>query len=120
MQTVTHQDRAGVVVELVDDRVIATPRHALELIHEVLPPGVDRLVLHRRALPPEFFVLRSGFAGELLQKFVNYHVRVAIVGDFSDVPGESFAALVREANRGRHLFFVPDVEAARRALTGEA
>src|SRR5262245_56432611 len=37
------------------------------------------MVLAETDLGPAFFDLRSGLAGELIQKFVNYRVRVAII-----------------------------------------
>ena len=30
-----------------------------------------------------FFNLRTGLAGEIMQKFVNYHLRLVIIGDLS-------------------------------------
>ena len=64
-------------------------------------------------LDDRFFDLSSGLAGEIMQKFVNYQVRLAIVGDISAHLAASSAlrALVLESNRGRHIWFVPDLEA---------
>ena len=61
-------------------------------------------------LAPEFFVLTSGVAGAVVQKFVNYRVRLAVVGDVSGFVAESTALrdFVREANRGRQTWFVAD------------
>jgi len=39
--------------------------------------------LNKSAICDDFFDLSTGLAGEILQKFVNYHVKIAIVGDFS-------------------------------------
>ena len=54
------------------------------------------------------FDLRSGVAGEIAQKFVNYRLKLAIVGDLIDhlARSEALRAFVRESNRGRQLWFV--------------
>lgn len=40
---------------------------------------------------PEFFRLRSGLAGEITQKFVNYRSKLAVIGDISEKAAESVA-----------------------------
>ncbi|MFF7210564.1 DUF4180 domain-containing protein [Streptomyces sp. NPDC008238] len=64
-------------------------------------------------LDERFFALRSGLAGEVLQKFVNYGVRLVVVGDVSahTAAGTAFRDLVRECNRGDRTWFVDDLEA---------
>ena len=70
---------------------------------DVVAVPVDRL-------PPEFFALRTGVAGEVLQKFVNYRLRLAVVGDIAEHVAASTALrdLVRESNRGVQTWFVAD------------
>ena len=68
-------------------------------------------------LDPAFFDLRSGVAGDIVQKFVNYGLRLAVVGDISESLERSGALrdFVRESNRGRQVWFVADeAELARR------
>lgn len=69
---------------------------------------------------PEFFELRSGLAGEALQKFVNYRVQVAVVGELS-AQLEASSALrdfVHESNAGAHVWFVRDLAELRSRLEG--
>ena len=54
------------------------------------------LILTEADLCPEFFDLRTGLAGEALQKFVNYQARIAIVMASSDSHGERFSELMYE------------------------
>lgn len=58
--------------------------------------GAAGLLLTEQDLAPAFFDLKSGLAGELLQKFVNYRLRVAIVVVDPAVYGERFSELARE------------------------
>ena len=56
--------------------------------------------------------LRTGLAGEVLQKFINYHVKVAIVGDYSQYTSKSLRAFIYESNRGNDIYFLSSVEEA--------
>ena len=58
--------------------------------------GAKGLILTESDLAPEFFDLRSGLAGELFQKFVNYKLRVAIVLPDPEAYGERFGELAYE------------------------
>ena len=64
-------------------------------------------------LGDEFFELRTGRAGAITQKFVNYRMRLAVVGDISEQLSASkpLRDWVRESNQGRSLWFVPDLDA---------
>ncbi|HAT3517636.1 TPA: DUF4180 domain-containing protein [Serratia marcescens] len=59
-------------------------------------------------LDAAFFQLRSGMAGALLQKFINYRLRVALLGDITPRLTQSHALqdFVREANRGEQVWFL--------------
>ncbi len=43
----------------------------------------NNIILKKENIDECFFDLRTGFAGELLQKLVNYNCKLAIIGDFS-------------------------------------
>lgn len=96
------EDADGVIIARTDD--------AMDLIGNAAYSGVSLVVLPVERLSPEFFQLSSGLAGEVLQKFVNYRVRVAIVGDIAGYLAESDALrdFVWESNRGEHVWFASD------------
>jgi hypothetical protein len=58
--------------------------------------GTEGLILTENDLAREFFDLRSGLAGELFQKFINYKIRVAIVVPDPEAYGERFGELAYE------------------------
>jgi hypothetical protein len=64
-------------------------------------------------LDPGFLDLRSGIAGEVMQKFVTYHLRLALIGDMSAPLAQSRAwrDFVRETNQGNSVWFVDDLDA---------
>ncbi|MBG0809197.1 DUF4180 domain-containing protein [Methylosinus sp. H3A] len=63
-------------------------------------------------LTDAFFRLETRLAGETIQKFVNYQLRLAIVGSIAAHMNESRSLrdFVYEANRGRSVWFVDDLE----------
>ena len=79
--------------------------------------GATTIILHEENLNPEFFDLKMKLAGDILQKAVNYRMKVAIVGEFSKYESNSLNAFIVECNRGRQIFFVGDRETAVSKLT---
>ena len=62
--------------------------------------------IDKAAVSEDFFRLSTGIAGEILQKFVNYRVKLAIYGDFSGYASKPLQDFIRESNEGRDIFFV--------------
>jgi hypothetical protein len=58
-------------------------------------------------------------AGDILQKFSNYRVKLAIVGDFIKYQNKSLQDFIRESNKGNTIFFVDNVESAFKRLKGK-
>jgi hypothetical protein len=74
--------------------------------------GARGLMLTEADLTPEFFNLRTGLAGELLQKFTNYQLRVAIVLPDAQAYGERFSELAYEHSTHNLIRFVRTIEEA--------
>lgn len=74
--------------------------------------GCYRLILNKSAICEEFFDLKTKLAGDILQKFVNYHVKIAIVGDFSVYTSKSLRDFIYESNEGKTIFFLQDEKQA--------
>lgn len=99
---------------------IATEREATDLIGDALGADAHVVAIPVERLGPDFFRLASGLAGAVVQKFVNYERHLVIVGDVAAYEARSapFRDFVREANRGRHLWFVSDRAALEEKLRG--
>jgi hypothetical protein len=95
-----------------DGPPFAGSQDAVTLIGEARSQGGSLVVIPTARLSPDFFRLRTGIAGDLLQKFVNYQVRVAILGNIDDQIAASVALrdFVRESNRGASIWFCKDQE----------
>lgn len=116
------QEFSNKKVAVVDSpgHVIANEQDALDLMAEASYLGARALILPAENLSSEFFDLKTGMAGDILQKFSNYRVKLAIVGSFDQYKSRSLAAFMRESNRGSLVFFVPDQKTAIEKLLSTA
>lgn len=64
--------------------LISKIEDGIDLIGNVYYQGYDNVILYEQNITPEFFDLSTKMAGEILQKFSNYKMRLAIVGNFSN------------------------------------
>jgi hypothetical protein len=74
------------------------------------------LILDEKQVGPAFFDLRTGFAGEVLQRFTNYRARLAILVADPQAYGHRFSELVYEHRSHRHVRFVTTEQLARQWL----
>lgn len=96
-----------------DEVLITDVQSALDLAMTVsYETGSSKIVIDKKAICEDFFVLSTGMAGEALQKFVNYHVRVAIYGDYSHYTSKPLKDFIYESNHGKDFFFLSTKEEA--------
>lgn len=95
-----------------DDIIINKTEDGLDLLGNIYYQGFDKIVIDQKNITSDFFELKTGIAGEILQKFSTYRVRLAIVGDFSKYESKSLNDFIYESNKGRHVNFVDSMTAA--------
>lgn len=83
----------------------APPGDPVAAVVRCMEHGSRALLFGEGALPAAFFDLRSGVAGELVQKLVNYDVRMAAVVPDLALHPVRFREFAREANQGRQFRF---------------
>lgn len=91
---------------------ISSPDDILDLMAEVRYNGSGTMIIHEKSLHPDFFDLKTRVAGEILQKFSNYRMQLAIVGDFSAYKSKSLKDFIRESNRMGTISFLGTVDEA--------
>ena len=64
------------------------------------------IVIPKQCIIEDFFQLSTKLAGEILQKYMNYGIRIAIVGDFSEYKSKALKDFIYESNKGKYFFFV--------------
>ncbi len=92
--------------------MISSATEMLDLMGDISYAGCSRVIIHSGSFSPEFYDLKTGVAGEILQKFSNYRMQLAIVGDFSHLTSKSWRDFIRESNRGRTVSFQPTIDEA--------
>ncbi len=96
-----------------DEKLIVDTQSALDLVMTVkYETGATKIIINKSAVCEEFFILSNGIAGEILQKFINYHVRIAIYGDYSQYTSKPLKDFIYESNNGNDFFFVSSKEEA--------
>ena len=79
--------------------------------------GTKNVVIDKKLVVEDFFILSTGLAGEILQKYINYGGRIAIYGDYSRYTSKPLKNFIYESNKGKDAFFVSDEDEAVDMLT---
>lgn len=96
-----------------DEKIIKDVQSALDLAMSVqYDTGTSRIAIPKETVVDEFFILSTGVAGEILQKFINYKIKIAIYGDYSTYTSKPLKYLIYECNKGKDIFFVSSKEQA--------
>ena len=113
-------EKNGIICAVVvsDATVITDAQSALDVLmsakYEI---GTKNIVINKKLIVEKFFILSSGLAGEILQKYINYGGRIAIYGDYSHYTSKPLNDFIYESNKGKDVFFVATEDEAVDALT---
>ena len=101
-----------------DNKVITDVDSALDLLMSAnYEAGTKHIVVDKKLITEDFFILSSGLAGEVLQKYINYGGQIAISGDLSHYTSKPLKDCIFESNKGKDVFFVATKEEAVQKLT---
>lgn len=113
MEIISHTINGAKIAEVISDNlVINNNQDGLELLINLYYQDFDGIILHEKNITPTFFDLKSGMAGEVLQKFSTYSVRLSIIGDFLKYNSKSLHDFIYESNKGKLISFVSSVSNA--------
>lgn len=116
IETVT-ENGVPVAVPTGEGKLITGPQDALDLAMTVkYETGAQCIAIDKKNIAEDFFILSSGMAGEILQKYINYHIKLAVWGDFSRYTSKPLHDFIYESNEGKDFFFVSTREEAIRRL----
>lgn len=117
MRIKTHRIGQAKVAEIqAEGLVLTSVEDGLSLLGDLYYQGFDKIILHEENIVPEFFDLKTKLAGEVLQKFVQYRMPLAVVGDFSKYTSKSLRDFIYECNKGRQVNFVQELSSALKDL----
>lgn len=103
-------------ITIIDDKeiVINNSTSFLELLFSTLE---DTIVLNKENFDNSFYDLKSGLAGELLQKISNYRRRLIILGDFDNIESKSLRDFIYESNKNGQIIFSSNIDDAIKLLS---
>lgn len=107
------------VAEVLGDELLITDvQSALDILMSAkYDAGTKNIVIDKKLIAEDFFILSTGLAGEILQKYINYGGRIAIYGDYSRYTSKPLKDFIYESNNGKDAFFVATKEEAVDMLT---
>ena len=107
------ETQGHVAVICTDQVLLKDGQSAMELLANVRhQTGCGAILLPKQAVSEDFFHLSTGLAGEILQKFVNYQMKLGIVGDFPGNLSENWKDFAFESNKGNTVCFCSTQEEA--------
>ena len=115
---ISHQTDGLTFLEIhSEEQFINNVQDVLDLFGELYGQYYDGIILYERNITPDFFDLQTKLAGEILQKFSNYRIRLVIVGDWSKYTSRSLEAFICESNRGKTVNFSSSLTEALKLLS---
>ena len=105
------------VVQIEDKSIVISDEQSfLDLFMTIAyETGENKFIISKDNLAEEFFHLSNKMAGNILQKVINYKMKLAIIGDFSNHESNALNAFIYECNQWNDIFFVEsEVEALNR------
>ena len=118
--TITKIEKNGILCAIVDsdEPLITDTQSALDVLMTAkYEAGTKNIVISKELIVEDFFILSTGLAGEILQKYINYGGRIAIYGDYSHYTSKPLHDFIYESNKGMDVFFVGTQEEAIDRLT---
>ena len=103
-----------------DEMIIKDTQIAIDFIMSVkYETNCSKIAINKEAIIEDFFILSKGIAGEILQKFINYKIKFAIIGDYSKYTSKPLKDFIYESNKGKDIFFVATEDEAVKMLDKE-
>lgn len=114
MHFIIHKNNdQSIAVVSANEKVITDVQSALDLLMEAkYQAGTKYIAIDKTLVTEEFFILSSGLAGEILQKFINYGGKIAIYGDYTHYTSKPLRDFIYESNHGKDVFFARTKEEA--------
>jgi len=117
MKIQEHNIHNSKIAEVISEEIIIrNTEDALDLMGNIYYQGFDKIIIHQKDITADFFDLKNKMAGDILQKFANYRIQLAIVGDYSTFTSQSLKDFIYESNKGKHVNFVTSTGDALSAL----
>ncbi len=113
MEIKVHHTGSSRIAEVISDNlIIQSIEDGADLVGNLYYQDFGKVILYEKKICPDFFDLKTGIAGEILQKFSNYRIQLVIVGDFEKYKSRSLKDFIFESNKGKWINFVNNITEA--------
>ncbi len=117
MKVKSHQISNKKIAEVTSEKIIINSvKDGQEFLGNLYYQNFDNIIINKKHITEDFFELRNGIAGEILQKLSNLRVQLIIVGDFSECK-KIFHDFIYESNKGKLINFVSTSSEALKMLS---
>lgn len=95
---------------------LSSEEDVLDIVGTCFGDNCSHVILHGEVLSEDFFNLKTKVAGMMLQKFINYHIKVAVILPNDEKIKGRFGEMVSETNKGKDFRVFKNVEEAEKWL----
>ena len=92
-----------------ENEIVCTISEFLDLI---MSCPTNTIVIPRANITEDFFRLKTGVAGEFLQKISNYRKRLVILGHYQAEKSKPLNDFIYESNKNGQVVFAQDINSA--------
>nr|WP_242836882.1 DUF4180 domain-containing protein [Clostridium beijerinckii] len=88
---------------------LSSEQDVVDCISICMENDVYTIMFHSNVLSEDFFNLKTRIAGMALQKFINYHVKVAVIIENEEKLNDRFKEMIMESNKGNNFRTFKDI-----------
>lgn len=108
MKYIEHQINETRLIELTDENIVIS--NVQEFLDLVCNLPSDYIAIRKENLSDDFFDLKTGVAGDILQKISNYNLRLGVIGQFSHYSSKSLNDFIYESNNHKRIVFYESID----------
>lgn len=82
---------------------LSSEQDVVDCISICMENDVYTIMFPSNVLSEDFYNLKTRLAGMALQKFINYHVKVAAIIEDEEIYNDRFKEMIMEANKGNNF-----------------
>ncbi|PJI08166.1 MULTISPECIES: DUF4180 domain-containing protein [Clostridium] len=91
---------------------LSSEKDVVDCISVCMENNIYTIMFSSSALSEDFFKLKTRLAGMALQKFINYHIKVAVIIQDEERYNDRFKEMIMEANKGNNFRTFKNIEDA--------
>nr|WP_242965570.1 DUF4180 domain-containing protein [Clostridium beijerinckii] len=82
---------------------LSSEQDVVDCISICMGKDIYTIMLSSNVLSEDFFNLKTRLAGMALQKFINYHVKAAVIIEDEEKLNDRFKEMIMESNKGNNF-----------------